>query len=151
MSSEKEFTGIWRIISIPPRIFDWVLDHKLLTFLAIGAVYWGCGEINDILRDRAYERQKIEEQKRAEQQAAIKAERWKIQQVEIKKSKKLTFRNMPSSTIISEKLKKRAQESEQKSLEEEAISNAVRYASSSKPKLQPMPVRVNQLDTSSKR
>jgi len=155
MSSEKEFTGIWRIISIPPRIFDWVLDHKLLTLLAVGAVYWGCGEIKGAYRRYLYEQQKIEEQKKAEKEAAIQAERWEKQQVEIKKSKALTFRNMATpdpQTPTHEELERKAREAkEERLLTEKAVRNAVKYAFPSQPKLKPMPVPMNQRDNGAKR
>jgi len=155
MSSEKEFTGIWRIVSIPPRIFDWVLDHKILTLLALGAAYWGWGEIKDVMRHRAYRQRQIEEQKKAEAQALIQAKQWKKQQVEIKKSEGLTFRNMtigPDAEMKrAEELKKMAQQAEEKRQVDQAVSNAVKYAFASTPKLQPLPVATNRLDKGVKR
>ena len=155
MSSEKEFTGIWRIASIPPRIFDWVLDHKLLTFLAIGAAYWGWGEIKDIMRHRAYEQRMVEEQKEAERQAIIQAEKQRQQQIEIKKSESITFRNMPSGhdphVPTPEELKRTERERAETPLAEKAVRDTVKYTFGSKPKIQPLPVTISRGDKGVKR
>ena len=147
MSSEKEFTGIWRILSIPPRIFDWVLDHKLLTLLAIGAVFWGKDKIKEIMRERAYEQRMIQEQKQAEERAIIQAEKWKQQQIEIEKSEKITFRNMPSGhdphVPTPEEMKKAAKATAEVRLAEKAVRDTMKYTFGAKPKIQPLPVTAN--------
>ena len=155
MSSENEHTGIWRIVSIPPRIFDWVLDHKLLTFLAVGAVCWGWGEIKDIMKQRAREQRVIEEQKKAEEQAIFQAEQRKKQLAEIKKSESITFRNMPSGhdphVLTPEEVKRAEKETAEARLAEKAVRDTMKYTFLAKPKIQPLPVATNRLDRGAKR
>ena len=155
MSSEKEYTGIWRIVSIPPRVFDWVLDHKLLTFLAIAGACWGWGEIKGLIRRHAYEQRMIEEQKKAEEQAIIQAEKQRQQQIEIKKSESITFRNMPSGhdphVPTPEELKQAERERAEARLAEKAVRDTMKYTFGTKPKIQPLPITTSRGDKGVKR
>ena len=138
MSPRKPFSGLRWLISLPPRLFDWVMNNKIKTLLLVGAVWYIHGQIRKEVRYQRYQREVDRVQ-----QIAEKKEQERQERVAKSQSDKLVFRNLPPPIPpgpSAEELKQQEQRREQELLEERAIRRVKGYSFASKPMLPTKPV-----------